>query len=168
MDNLDIECDILTGSSNNISHAWNVVKIDDEWYQIDCTFDDPVSTDDIIENNLRYDYFLITDEQMYIDHLPDANTYTCTSDKYMYQEKQADVPYHILDSVYQLSTSISYLYDKGYKKVTFYFPENATIAENIINDDIPISLGHIKGINQFSYTPVNKCGKYYYTTITVS
>lgn len=168
MDELSIECDILTGKADNISHAWNVVKIDNEWYQIDCTFDDPLSKNDEELNTLRYDYFLITDEQMYMDHIADSNSYVCTSEKYMYQEKLSGVPYHILDSIYQLSTAISYMHDKGENSVTFYFPENTATAENIINDNLPISLGKIKGIKQFAYTPVNKCGKYYYSTITIS
>lgn len=168
MDELNIECDILTGEADNISHAWNVVKIDNEWYQIDCTFDDPLSKNDEELNTLRYDYFLITDEQMYMDHIADSNSYVCTSEKYMYQEKLSGVPYHILDSIYQLSTAISYMHDKGENSVTFYFPENTATAENIINDNLPISLGKIKGIKQFAYTPVNKCGKYYYSTITIS
>lgn len=168
MDELNIECDILTGKADNISHAWNVVKIDNEWYQIDCTFDDPISKSDADLNTLRYDYFLVTNEQMYIDHIPDSNSYICTSDKYMYQEKVSGVPYRILDSIYQLSAVISYMHDKGENSVTFYFPENVSTAENVFNDTLPVSLGKIKGIKQFAYTPVNKCGKYYYSTITIS
>lgn len=168
MDELDIECDIITGKAENISHAWNVVKIDNEWYQIDCTFDDPLSKDNAELKTLRYDYFLVTNEQMYLDHIPDSNPYICTSDKYMYQEKLSGVPYHILDSIYQLSTVISYMYDKGENSVTFYFPENALTAESMFNETLPVSLGKIKGVSQFSYTPVNQCGKYYYSTITIS
>lgn len=168
MNELDIECEILTGKADNISHAWNVVKIDDEWYQIDCTFDDPVTTDGVKTNTLRYDYFLVTDEQMYLDHIPDDNEYQCTSDKYMYQEKQFGVPYYILDSIYQLSTTLSVIYNQGETKITFYFPEGGAVAENVFNNVLPMSLGRIQGIRQFTYTPITQCGQYYYTTITIS
>ena len=33
-----VECEYVTG----MSHAWNRVKINDKWYYIDCTWDDPI------------------------------------------------------------------------------------------------------------------------------
>ena len=40
------------------SHAWNVVKIDGEWYQIDCTWDDPTG---MSEDYISYENFLLAD-----------------------------------------------------------------------------------------------------------
>lgn len=40
----------------NDSHTWNAVKIDNRWYHLDATWDDPVSKKDI----LTHTYFLIT------------------------------------------------------------------------------------------------------------
>lgn len=170
MDNLNIECEIETGYADGISHAWNVVKIDNEWYQIDCTYDDPVdvSGDNTQNNYLRYDYFLITSAQMYIDHQSDKQKHLCSSEKYMYQEKQKDIPYYILDSVQQLPTNITYLYGQGYHKVTFYFPDYTDLSDGTLLNDISKMLGYSGNASQFSYTPVMKCGKYYYTTLTVS
>lgn len=171
MDNLNIPCEIETGYADGISHAWNVVSVDGEWYQIDCTYDDPldISGQNSLANGiLRYDYFLITNEQMYLDHTPDKKLKNCISEKYMYQEKQKNVPYYILKSIYQLPTNIASLYSKGESKVTFYFPENIDLGNSSISDDISIKLGYSRTASQFSFTPVEKCGKYYYTTITVS
>ena len=39
MDKLGIECSYT--SSDKMGHAWNLVKIDGEWYHIDVTWDDP-------------------------------------------------------------------------------------------------------------------------------
>lgn len=171
MDNLNIPCEIETGYADGISHAWNVVSIDGEWYQIDCTYDDPIDTsgqNSLGSDFLRYDYFLITNEQMYLDHTPDKKLKNCISEKYMYQEKQKNVPYYILKSIYQIPTNIALLYSKGESKVTFYFPENIDLETSSISDDISIKLGYSRTASQFSFTPVEKCGKYYYTTITVS
>lgn len=55
-----IECRIITGTAKGISHAWNIVKIEDKWYNIDCTWDDPVSNDK--KEHLEYDYFLKSNE----------------------------------------------------------------------------------------------------------
>lgn len=48
------------------SHAWNAVKLDDYWYMIDITWDDPV-TDDGSEL-LLYDYFNVTSDQLAKNH----------------------------------------------------------------------------------------------------
>ncbi len=47
--------------SGNITHMWNVVKLDGRWYNLDITWDDPGG------GNLRYDYFLKSDED-FSDH----------------------------------------------------------------------------------------------------
>lgn len=60
-----IECELMQGTATNStgiteSHAWNCVKLDGIWYEIDVTWDDPI----IIGNNggatgdMRYRYFL--------------------------------------------------------------------------------------------------------------
>ncbi len=51
-----IECRIITGSADGGSHAWNIVKVDNLWYNIDLTWDDPITSSG--EQVLRYDYFL--------------------------------------------------------------------------------------------------------------
>lgn len=49
-------------------HIWNMVKIDDDWYNIDLTWDDPILTSDkkIINEKdfVAYDFFLVSDEQI--------------------------------------------------------------------------------------------------------
>ena len=44
MDMLDIECRTVFGipGSNGVEHSWNMVKLDGEWYQVDCAWDDPI------------------------------------------------------------------------------------------------------------------------------
>ncbi len=48
-------------------HTWNAVKLDGEWYQVDCTWDD---TSDNFYGDLdqRHLYFCLTDELMAIAH----------------------------------------------------------------------------------------------------
>lgn len=47
-------------SSEN--HIWNLVYINDNWYHLDLTWDDPVTSDG--KDVLEYDYFLITNEEL--------------------------------------------------------------------------------------------------------
>lgn len=42
---------------SNADHIWNAVKIDNKWYHVDLTWDDPITTTG--QNMLVYDYFLI-------------------------------------------------------------------------------------------------------------
>lgn len=44
MNMLDIECITVFGipGSNGVEHSWNMVKLDGEWYCVDCAWDDPI------------------------------------------------------------------------------------------------------------------------------
>ena len=67
---LDIECYYLGGwakgsSGKNEPHAWNVVYIDDGYYHVDVTFDDPVPD---AGSKISYKYFLLTTKEIAKDH----------------------------------------------------------------------------------------------------
>ncbi|WMJ90574.1 transglutaminase domain-containing protein [Anaerocolumna sp. MB42-C2] len=51
-----IPCRIITGTGNKDSHGWNIVKLGGKWYNIDCTWDDPLTSDG--KSISTYDYFL--------------------------------------------------------------------------------------------------------------
>lgn len=59
-----IDCVRINGTGNGGGHAWNKVKIDGQWYNIDVTWDDPLSTRPV----LRHDYFLVSDDVLARDH----------------------------------------------------------------------------------------------------
>lgn len=171
MDKINIECIILTGTANNTSHAWNAVKINDKWYHIDCTFDDPVSDNTSVyaSDNLRYDYFLINDQQIFKDHILDCEAPICSDDSYMYQEKKYNIPYEVLDSVTNLPKAYSNKFLSGIKTTTFYFPENIEMDSSGYIDKIgTILYANGNKVTNCVYTPIVQCGKYYYTTITFS
>lgn len=90
-DEAGIKCEMIYGTGTSggqsISHAWNVVCVDGQWYQIDTTWDDPI-IDSITEEeckkgaNLSYAYYLIPDSIMYMDHTAKNPSRVCTSTKY--------------------------------------------------------------------------------------
>lgn len=61
---LGVDCVSVLGESKDEYHQWNCVKLDDNWYQVDVTWDDSDNGD-----LCRYDYFNLTDAQMYRDHI---------------------------------------------------------------------------------------------------
>lgn len=56
----------VSGKANGGNHAWNKVKVDNKWYNIDTTWDDPVPDQ---EGYVRYNYFLIPDNVLAKDHV---------------------------------------------------------------------------------------------------
>lgn len=61
-DKAGIDCMVITGTNEKgATHAWNKVKVEGEWYNLDATWDDPILSTPIT-NYLRYNYFLVPDE----------------------------------------------------------------------------------------------------------
>ena len=60
-----IETKIVLGTSNGENHAWNLVKLDNIWYHLDCTWDDPVPD---VKGRILYDYFNLNDKKISEDH----------------------------------------------------------------------------------------------------
>lgn len=78
-----LEVTYVTGTANNGTgngyegHAWNQVKVNGVWYNIDVTWDDPIGSGDHSGNG--YSYFLISDAQINKNHKASVTTKTCSS-----------------------------------------------------------------------------------------
>ena len=77
---------VVTGTavnSNNQSgpHAWNQIYLDGEWYNVDVTFEDPITNQVLHEGELFNNYINCTDNQFLDNHIRD-NGHTCTATKY--------------------------------------------------------------------------------------
>ncbi len=82
LDAAGIESTVLSGVStdsdgNEGAHMWNAVKIDGEYYYLDCTWDDPVSDDGM---SVRiYSYFNIDNETIKKTHSEFSHDFNCTA-----------------------------------------------------------------------------------------
>jgi len=68
-----IECHIVLGGragSDEITHAWNIAKIDGKYYHVDATWDESIP-----DGRIRHKYFLVTDKVMSKDHEWDRDYY---------------------------------------------------------------------------------------------
>ena len=66
---------VATNSSGKTeSHAWNQVKINGNWYNVDVTWDDPTYAGKTANDHSgnRYDYFLVSKAQLEKDHSADS------------------------------------------------------------------------------------------------
>lgn len=78
LDGLEIENVLVSGEATNSSnatesHAWNYVKIDNKWYAVDVTWDDPVITNGgTLTKEVRYQYFLRGSNHFFENHEEDG------------------------------------------------------------------------------------------------
>ena len=88
---LDIPCAYVTGMAasgdgNADSHAWNVVKLDQDYYYIDATWGDPVPSETGEKLEIEYAYLCGSPQMLEASHVMDIpiEMPACTSDAYDY------------------------------------------------------------------------------------
>lgn len=60
---LGLECGICSGDAKGEPHAWNYIKLNQQYYWVDVTWDDPVSDNDHLDW-IHHGYFLIDDAML--------------------------------------------------------------------------------------------------------
>ncbi|MDE7395762.1 MAG: hypothetical protein K2M95_06565, partial [Clostridiales bacterium] len=96
---------------NRGGHAWNKVKLDGQWYIVDCTWGDvniQLVAGGAVKEGATHQYFLITDEMVAADHIEeDGITYPATaSTRYPWYDEEFEtdsltVDFHIEGSLTQ-------------------------------------------------------------------
>lgn len=74
MKQMGIPCTLVMGNADNVSHAWNAVKLDGSWYYVDVTWDDPVvngTSNYPGGDNISYEYLLCTYNHISMTHTED-------------------------------------------------------------------------------------------------
>ncbi len=155
----------LTGNAFNgfslQSHAWNQVKVDGKWYNIDVTWDDPLIDGKVITDgsNLSYRYFLRSDTDLKYSHGCDAESkairHECTDDQpltqladIMIKEDLDGKPNYIYaDTSTDLKKEIQKLADKGYIDIGIIYydadkhSDPSYILTNIVSPARPQGMG---------------------------
>lgn len=74
MKQMGIPCTLIMGNADNVSHAWNAVKLGGSWYYVDVTWDDPVvngTSNYPGGDNISYEYLLCTYNHISMMHTED-------------------------------------------------------------------------------------------------
>lgn len=90
LDMAGIENAVISGISKDEkgvsgAHMWNAVKINGDYYYLDCTWDDPVNEDG--RDVKIYSYFNISDEMISATHSDFSHDFGCNSTKENYHIK---------------------------------------------------------------------------------
>lgn len=73
---------LVVGKVDNSSinnHIWNLVNLNEKWYHLDCTWDDPIPD---IPNRVCYNYYNLTDDELAKDHDWEMLKYPFADTKY--------------------------------------------------------------------------------------
>lgn len=103
---LGIESGIIT--SDEMNHAWNYIKINGNYYNIDVTFNDPVPE----TNKRRYTYFNKSNEEMSTSHTWNKSQYPECNDesfKFLRNYNNNDLS-RVNDKLYYLSSNSNDIY----------------------------------------------------------
>lgn len=81
-----IDARYVTGDGDGEPHAWNKVKIEGKWYNVDVTWDDPTPDK---KGQIGYSYLNVTDEYLAKTHDWDKTSFpVCTATKYNYCQRE--------------------------------------------------------------------------------
>lgn len=133
---VDMKCIVVTGNSVKngecVPHAWNIVNIDGEPYQLDVTWDIGISGKE--KHQVMYDYFNLTDELMERDHKADCELPKCKAKaaNYYVQNKCS------FSMKYRLMAYIDKLVDQQANVIEFRVESklNKTVSEKDVSDFI--------------------------------
>ena len=99
-DELKIWCIVALSEANpdkgiKYRHAWNVIRINGQYYHLDVTFDNTLSKEDVV----RYDYVNLSDKQIFRDHEPTIWKVPACSDGDHFYYREKKVSWTTLDEV---------------------------------------------------------------------
>ena len=131
LDKIGIESIIIRGETNDVAHAWNLVKLEDDYYHVDVT-------SDVFNNkNKKYTihiYFNITDKQISKTHniSGDFNWPEANSNKYEYYNANGMI-LNDEDSIY---SKMSKIVKKAKKSNILEFKIDAKYNKQMVLDTL--------------------------------
>lgn len=148
----DINCEYVYTDS----HAWNLVQLEEEWYHIDVTWDDPVPDQ---PGTVIYSHFMMTDAE--VASLEDHNNWTC----------ECSDPHNCDDESYRLYPYQEYLCSDadeaaqlitkqaGTGKITLVYPIGGSLSQDSL---LQLTINTLQLTGNISYYPEDSLGDSHY------
>ena len=149
MDRAGIECKII---SKEGVHAWNIIKIGENWYHVDVTWDDPVPDR---KGYCRHKYFLLSDKTIKTAEMqhPDWDTESpaCNDDKYEsgWAFNDIEYPFYRKDDIFY------YVKRSDYYNATICYGKLSETGTAIANISIPWGTGVVWANDYLYYVNAN-------------
>jgi len=131
MNRLGIECTYVIGPTNSGGwHAWNLIKLEGDYYYVDVTFDDRTNTDmrKSGSSEISYDYFCITTDELCrsrsVDHSERYPQCTASKCNYFIRSKLFLKEYDAA----RITKGIHSFLKAGKKEVFFKMPDAKVLA----------------------------------------
>lgn len=130
LDELGVDSLLVYGTAREINHAWNMVKLEGEYYHVDTTWDDP-DLKHIFDEKL-YIYFGLNDEMISKNHTWDSKKYpVCNATKFNYYHYHQRISRSMEELTEQLASSLN----SGKRTVSVLLNMSAT-SENLLQSAI--------------------------------
>ena len=156
-----IQSFIITGSSVNPStglaegHAWNAVKIDGSFYQVDLTWNDQGA-------NIYHAYYNVTDAQIQEDHLVESTYYplpVCNAtEKEYFNVKGGKLDSYTVQGIASLLKDNEYVINVKVQNPTEFLSFFTTNVQSIAQS------ANVKGSFSYGYSVLGKEVRVYITT----
>ena len=157
----------------NVMHMWNKVYYNKQWYNVDVTWDDPVSD---LKKNIIYDYFMIDDETMSRDHIEKSFSFTVpeanddSKSYYKVNKKSVDdiesAKSMITNSVYSAANNNTAVVRFQCSSKSLFNKVNDYLSlDNIM--DITEAVNKKTGKNIVTFVPIPYEGQYTFTIVVL-
>ena len=145
MDMLDIDCKLIHSTSNG-EHAWNIVKLDDDWYHVDLTFDSPDSKEP------AYTYFNVPDAAKNTGDYPwDRSEFPeCKGTKYCYGLNNSIE----IESVYEIPKQLKKAMDDEQGSIFLKLPVPSEGSAVDFKEQVYSMLNYIDSMDYFISSPM--------------
>ncbi len=119
----------VIGDAKGEQHTWNKVYCGKNWYNVDITWDDPVTN---LKENSSYNYFMITDETIGLTHTEKAYGFdspAASDDTQSYFARNDLVASNINDAKNMLSSQMISAIEKGQTTASIQMKDQKTFNE---------------------------------------
>lgn len=138
LSNVDIENIIVLGKLENIPHAWNMVKLEDKWYNLDITSNKSIALTSV-QNAVIHSYFNVSDEVLNSTHTFDNKNVVPVS-----KNLNNEYNYYIYKNKYisakdDFKTKLEQIILNNEDNIIEFYTENTDVNVHTVIHDIIVS-----------------------------